>query len=285
MNQVSPDKRVIDCFCYFNEQELFKLRLETLWDVVDVFVVIESDFTQSGLFKGRNLTPALLAPYESKVRYIHVQECPGGTTDLWANENYQRNQVIRGLSDLKDQDWLMISDLDEIPNPSAIQQFEPDRYIRGDFEQSLFGYKLNNKLIEPKREQIWRGSKITTGQHFKKFFQYNATSVRSWKSSGPIRSLKRWWFNKFNVQTIRPGGWHFSWVTPESEWVRKFSAQAHQEHLSKGQRPLSELVQVVANGQDLIFPSRKYRRLEITDPTLPKPVQVSPDTYRSVLLD
>jgi beta-1,4-mannosyl-glycoprotein beta-1,4-N-acetylglucosaminyltransferase len=285
MTQIKPVKKLFDCFCYFNEQELLKLRLETLWDLVDVFVIVESDFTQSGLFKGKNLNSALLAPYQSKIRYVHVEECPGGTTDLWANENYQRNQIVRGLTDLEDQDWLMVSDLDEIPNPHAISEFSPDRYIRGDFEQHLFGYKLNNKLLEPHREQIWRGSKITTGRYFRTFFGNNATSVRSWKSSGTLRSIRRWWFNQFHVQVIRAGGWHFSWVTPESEWVRKFSAQAHQEHLSKGQRPLSDMVNMVAAGQDLIFPSRRYQRLDTADPTLPRPVQTSPETYRSILLD
>jgi beta-1,4-mannosyl-glycoprotein beta-1,4-N-acetylglucosaminyltransferase len=278
-------KRLFDCFCYFNEQELLKLRLETLWDYVDYFVIVEADFTQSGLFKGQNLCADWLAPYRQKVRYIHVKECPGGQTDLWLNENYQRNQIIRGLSDLADQDWIMVSDLDEIPNPQVIREFRPDRYIRGDFEQQLYGYKLNNQLIEPQHERIWRGSKITTGRYFRQFFELNATSVRSWKSSGPLRSLKRWWFGRYKVQTLSPGGWHFSWVTPESEWERKFSAQAHQEHLEKGKRALSEMIALVANGHDLIFPTRRYKKIAMNDSQLPAPVQNTPTAYQSILLD
>ena len=31
-------------------------------------------------------------------------------------ENYQRNYIINGLTDANDDDWIIISDLDEIPN-------------------------------------------------------------------------------------------------------------------------------------------------------------------------
>jgi beta-1,4-mannosyl-glycoprotein beta-1,4-N-acetylglucosaminyltransferase len=276
--------RIYDCFCYFNEQELLELRLRTLWGHVDVFVIVESDFTQSGAFKGRNLTSEILAPYAEKVRYIHVRECPGGAKDLWLNENYQRNQITLGLLDVLDNDWIIVSDLDEIPNPSAIQIFNPERYIRGDFEQQLYGYKLNNRLIDPKSEKIWCGSKITTGKNFKNFFGERATSVRNWKSSGVFRSLKRFLFKHLKVQRIRSGGWHFSWVIPESLWKVKFAAMAHQEYSSKGERPLKEMRQLVEGGRDLIFPGRRYERLSHLDETLPLPVQTAPEKFQSILL-
>jgi beta-1,4-mannosyl-glycoprotein beta-1,4-N-acetylglucosaminyltransferase len=277
-------KRIFDCFCYLNEKELLELRLQTLWNHVDIFVIVESDFTQSGLFKGQNLLPSILEPYKAKVRYIHLVECPGGQTDLWLNENHQRNQIARGLTDLHDQDWVIVSDLDEIPNPESIAKFDPQKFVRGDFVQQMFGYKLNNKLTKPQAERSWYGSKITTGWYFRQFFQNNATSVRHWKSSGLLRSIKRWWFKYKHVQRLQSGGWHFSWAIPEDHWPIKFSAFAHQEFAEVGKRSLDEMRELVESGHDLIFPQRGYERLPHSDSSLPIPVQITPERFQSIML-
>lgn len=284
MKKIGTPPRVFDCFCYFNEFELLQLRLQTLWDKVHSFIIVESDFTQSGLFKGRNLTSELLHPYREKVRYIHVTECPGGKCDFWLNENYQRDQIVLGLTDIMDEDWIMVSDLDEIPDPNAIQTFDPQKFIRGDFDQQLFGYKLNNKLVTPKNERIWHGSKVTTGKSFREFFDGSATSVRRWKSKGPLRALKRYFFKRYMVQHIRQGGWHFSWVIPENLLKIKFAAMAHQEYSSSGERSSSEMRQLIENGHDLIFPERRYERISHSDQSLPLPVQTAPEKFQSILL-
>ncbi len=277
-------QRIIDCFCFFNEHDLLRLRLQTLWDHVDIFVIVESDYTQSGLFKGQKCSKLILDSYASKIRYIRVKECPGGRTDLWLNENYQRNQILRGLTDLRDDDWLIISDLDEIPHPESIKRYKPSRFIRGDFQQQMFGYKLNNRLVEPKSQQNWPGSKITTGRHFRRFFNSNASSVRIWKSRGLLRSFKRWLFKRTSVQKLTPGGWHFSWAVPEDCWIDKFSAFAHQELAVKGNKSLVEMRHLVERGGDLMFPGRRYQRLPLSDPSLPIPLQKKPDEFRSILL-
>ena len=46
--------KIYDCFTYFNEDQLLKLRLETLWDVVDYFVICESVLTHTGQHKTIN---------------------------------------------------------------------------------------------------------------------------------------------------------------------------------------------------------------------------------------
>jgi beta-1,4-mannosyl-glycoprotein beta-1,4-N-acetylglucosaminyltransferase len=47
-------KKIYDCFTYFNEDQLLKLRLETLWDVVDCFVICESILSHTGQKKPIN---------------------------------------------------------------------------------------------------------------------------------------------------------------------------------------------------------------------------------------
>ena len=40
--------KIYDCFNFFNELDILELRLNTLYDHVDFFVIVESDVTHSG---------------------------------------------------------------------------------------------------------------------------------------------------------------------------------------------------------------------------------------------
>jgi len=40
--------KVYDCFPFFNELDVLEIRLKELWDVVDVFVLAESNLSHSG---------------------------------------------------------------------------------------------------------------------------------------------------------------------------------------------------------------------------------------------
>ena len=43
--------KAFDCFTFFNELDLLKIRLELLEDVVDYHVIVESNLTHSGVIK------------------------------------------------------------------------------------------------------------------------------------------------------------------------------------------------------------------------------------------
>lgn len=276
--------RLFDCFCFFNEVDLLRLRLETLDSVVDTFVIVESGWTHSGQPKPYCFNPDAFAQFRHKIRYIQDADCPGGVNHPWQNENHQRNQIIHGLSGADPEDLILVSDLDEIPNPDVVRMYDPIRYRRGDFEQLLFGYKLNNLLVWPRAHQQWFGTKITTHQHFKTFFEERATSVRHWKSRGPLRALKRAWFKRFHTQAIPCGGWHFSWAMPEVAWRQKFLATAHQENAIHSNADLEKQINTVACGRDLLVADRRYEYLPISDPRLPPALRANPEAYRHLLL-
>jgi len=276
--------RLFDCFCFFNEVDLLRLRLETLDSVVDTFVIVESCWEHSGRPKPYVFDPAAFSQFRHKIRYIQDTDCPGGKHDPWRNENHQRNQIIHGLSGAAPEDLVLVSDLDEIPNPDVIRVYDPTRYRRGDFEQLLFGYKLNNLLVKPRTNQLCFGTKITTHQHFNTFFEGRATSVRHWKSHGPLRALKRIWFQRFDTQVIPQGGWHFSWVMPEEAWKQKFLATAHQEHVAFSSTDLEAQINTVASGRDLAVADRRYECLPVSDPRLPPALRAKPEAYRHLLL-
>lgn len=120
---------IIDAVTFYNEFGLLQLRMATLADVVDRFVVVEMGVTHSGSRKGFVLEDYLDHLPVPRERICYVKLCdwprvdPRHEAERWVLENFQRDQIVRGLQAIgaKDDDVVLISDVDEIPDPSAVQ--------------------------------------------------------------------------------------------------------------------------------------------------------------------
>ena len=280
--------KIYDCFCFFNEEMLLKLRLETLWNYVDYFVISEATYTHKGAPREPLFDISKFSKYKSKIRYQLLETRPHGENDFWKNENHIRNNLKSGLQDAAPHDFIIVSDLDEIPNPKSIYEYNP-RFIRGDFLQNYYSYYLNNLWVDknssdygvPSSPMIWRGSKITTGDHFRHFFRSNATSVRNYKSRGPLRSIKRWWFEKKQIQEIKNGGWHFTWVLSLDDILKKMESTAHtfDDPRFKDKAYLSNQIESQRDFQD---PNKVFQITPI-DESFPKPLRIDGDVYSAFI--
>lgn len=119
--------KVYDCFTFYNEFELLELRLKSLWNLVDYFVLVEADKNHNNkpkpfYFEARKEEFKEFLP---KIRHIplKVDVEYKGTGD-WQIENGQRNGILYGLSDAAPDDLVFISDVDEFPTPDIIQRIE-----------------------------------------------------------------------------------------------------------------------------------------------------------------
>jgi hypothetical protein len=90
---------------------------------VDYFIIVEATYTQTGMPKPLNFDRAKFNAFESKIIYVVAENPPGGVVDPWRNENAQRDAISRGLESAGDDDWLIVSDVDEIPNPSCLKLY------------------------------------------------------------------------------------------------------------------------------------------------------------------
>lgn len=275
--------RVYDCFCYFNEDMLLELRLETLWDHVDYFVISEAVYTQVGKPKPLNFDIEKFAKYRDKIRYLVVDHFPPGEPGAWKNENYQRNFVINGLYDADPDDWILVSDLDEIPRPETIASYDPKRYLRGDFEQRCYTYFLNNLFVEGEQPALWAGSKVTTFGRLTKFFG-NATAVRSYKSSGPLRSLRRAYFRRFQTQLIADGGWHFTWVLKPEKIILKMESIAEQEFVKPEFKDVAFIEERMRSGRDVLDREHRYRPQALDAAQFPKYLVEHSEKYAEWLI-
>ena len=153
--------KFIDCFLYHNEDLILDIRVNTLNKFVDKFVIVESKYDHQGNKKKLNFDIKKFNHLRSKIIYLIIDEFPKKMTN-WDRENYQRNFIMKGLEEFDDNDYIIISDVDEIPNLINLNNLDKFKYTV--FQQKMFYYKVN--LIN-KTDPNWYGSKLCKKKYLK----------------------------------------------------------------------------------------------------------------------
>jgi beta-1,4-mannosyl-glycoprotein beta-1,4-N-acetylglucosaminyltransferase len=247
---------------YFDEDIVLDVRLNYLDKYVDQFIIIESEYNH----KGEKRTPLFdinkFKKFENKIKYILTNDIPPGIESIkiddnkseiyrksifnaWKRENLQRNQISEGLSDAQEEDWVIISDLDEIPNLSEIK-FKNVNNNFVFFKQDMMYYKFNLRL----ENYVWVGSK--------------ACKMKNLESPQWIRDIKdrkySWWrvdtyFSKKkynNILFVENGGWHFSYLKKPKDIEKKLKSYLH--HIDYDMNPVGEKgIQEMINNKKTIY--------------------------------
>ncbi len=115
--------KLFDCFSYWDEDLLLDLRLHILNEYIDFFVIVEGNKTWQNNPKKLQFDIKKFNKFEKKIIYIPVEDMPEGDNP-WLRENFQRNCISRGLKNADENDLILVSDLDEIPNPKNLNLFK-----------------------------------------------------------------------------------------------------------------------------------------------------------------
>ncbi len=227
---------IYDCFTFFNELHLLDIRLNVLNDVVDKFVLVEATQTHSGadkeLYYQNN--KHLFEKFNGKIIHIIVDDFPQ-TDNAWVRENFQRNAIERGLVGCDDSDTIIISDLDEIPNPKKIIEYKNKPGIKS-FRQYMFVHYLNNVL-----ENDWCHGKMLSYKLFKSalnnldnYSRQMPEEVNKGTTATKIRMIHyrysysmRLLHPKAFVYFIGNGGWHFTSVLQPKDILLKLKSYSH----------------------------------------------------------
>ena len=150
---------IYDCFMYFDEDLLLDLRLNSLNDYVHKFVITEAIYTHNGNKKKLRFDINNFKKFKDKIQYIVVDTQPPNILQVnsddslkkkgqklilngYARDNYQRNKLVDGIIEAEDNDIIIISDLDEIPNLKNLNFNSIENKII-QFKQKMFYYKFN----------------------------------------------------------------------------------------------------------------------------------------------
>ena len=136
---------LFDCFMYNNEEMLLDLRLEVLSKYIKKFILVESVYDHQGNKKEKLFNPDNFQKYKDKIVYLRIEKFPDELIGSWQRENFQRNYLSKALENLRDDDYLIISDADEIPNLKNLNNIDRNKFTA--FQQSNYCYKLNMKNI------------------------------------------------------------------------------------------------------------------------------------------
>lgn len=251
--------KIYDCFMYFDEEVVVDVRLNTLNEFVDYFVIVESKFTHKGDRRELKFNHKKFEQFKDKIIYLIYEEEPKEIEEIKNNdsedeksrkyiinaayrENGQRNYIQKGLINAKEDDFILISDVDEIPKLSELN-FEriTEKIIL--FKQDMFYYKFNLHLPN----LIWTGTK---GCVKKKFIS------PQWLRNIKDRRYSFFRIDTFfsntkhtNIRIIDDGGWHFTNIKTPKEIEHKLKSYLHHREFDELPLSIEEIDKIIKNKQ------------------------------------
>ena len=250
---------------FFDEEMLLGLRLKTLNKYIDKFIIVESKYTHSGDKKKLIFNINKYSEFKKKINYIVTEDRVEGIENInnddnenqknikhimnaLRRENYQRNKIKDGLDEAVPEDWIIISDLDEIPNLNKINFNKINKKIIF-FKQRVFYYKLNLEL----KNLHWIGSKAVQKK--------NLISPQ-WLRNIKDRIYSKWRLDiifsekKYNnIFYVYDGGWHFSYIKKPEDIEKKLKSYLH--HREYDLEPLGiEKIKNFVNNKSVIYDHR-----------------------------
>lgn len=249
---------IVDTFMFSGlgvDADILELRLHELNDVVDLFVFAEATRTHSGQIK-----PLYYTQYEprfeafaAKIRYLPIYDLPVHASPS-SRENIHRAMLYRGLVDVPEDAWILVSDLDEIPHPDAVQFCSQQTDNVFMFEQRLSYYYANCVSAS-----TWHGTRMLRKRHI--------TTLHTVRfATGAV---------------VKPGGWHMSYLGGTKAIQQKISAYLHQEHNTVQNVDASHIEQCIQNGVDLFGRQNETYTFQPIDGTYPRTMQRYPDKFVS----
>ena len=225
--------KIIDCTSFFSEHMMYEIRLNILNDQVDKFIVTESTFSHSGQKKKLNFDIKNYPKFKDKITYVVIDREPEGIIEENNNPVLQRSnslkrialsydESLKALKDVDDDDFIMLSDNDEIPNLNS-NKFLKNKNDIVLFNQLFFYYKFN--LLYDK--MIWPGTKGCKKGKLKSL---------SWLRNIKLKKYPFWRLDtlfsetkQINMNIIEDGGWHFTNLKTPEDMFEKFMNFGHHD--------------------------------------------------------
>lgn len=268
---------IYDCFTFFNELDLLEIRLNYLNDVVDKFVLVEMAKTHSNkekpLYFAKN--KARYKQFLDKIIYVEAKYSGEENPDSWLLENFQRDCIMQGLEKAKNDDVVIISDLDEIPSRDVIKNYKSGIVVP---QLRMMYYYLNCMNTT---DSIWtNGTRIGHLSDLKNPNQdmTHMFGARYTKQGTPTN------FRFCSGEYAANGGWHFSYLGGTDAIKCKLESFAHQEFNKPNFRNKRTLEARIRKGEDIFGRNYKYKAVP-HDETFPEYILKNRKKYKHLILD
>ena len=238
---------------FFDEEMLLDLRLNIMDKYVDKFVITEATYTHSGSAKKLIFDIEKFSKFKDKIIYIVVDKQPSDLFEIdesdndkqdtrgqklilngYKRDNYQRQMAQQALNNVEPEDWIIINDIDEIPNLKNVDM----RKIKNKlliFKQQMFYYKFN--LLYPSVQ--WFGSRACKKKNF---------LSPQWLRNIKHKAYPLWRLDiifsekKYNgIFYVHDGGWHFTNIKSPEDIEKKLLNYTHHDEFVKSKLKLEDL--------------------------------------------
>ena len=249
--------KIYDCFSFWDEDLLLEIRLNILDKFVDYFVIVEGNKTWQNNPKKLKFDIKKFKKFEEKIIYIPVEDMPDGNNP-YVRENFQRNAINRGINKANDDDLIIISDLDEIPDLKKLRNFKKNMRFAV-FKQLHFYYKFNLQSI---KNPNWYGSRICVKKYLKS---------PQWLRDLKFKKRPFWRIDKLRLNNIiENGGWHFCNLKNPKELLYKYEnlcetydPYVFKEKIDKKFLDINEIEKRIKNGLDIIGRDESYSPISL----------------------
>ena len=234
-----------------------EIRFNILDQFVDKFVIVESTVNHQGKTKKLHFDLNKFKKFKNKINYIVVDDTPENIKKPHKFgeslvEQHQRNSIMRGLSKAHDNDLVILSDVDEIPNLKKLNEFDKTKYAV--FSQKMFMYKLN--LLNLK-EDNWHGSRICLKKKLKS---------PQWLRNLKFKKYPFWRIDKIkNIQIINEGGWHFAYLQSPENISKKIKSFAHGEFNKDEFINIENIENRIKNNEDVFDRGFDLKKIKIDE--------------------
>jgi len=237
--------KIFDCFQFFDEEMLLDLRLNIMDKYVDKFVITEATYMHNGKPKKLIFDINKYSKFKDKIIYIIVDKQPPNLHSInksdedlqdtkgqklilngYKRDNYQRQMAYQALEKINPEDWILINDIDEIPNLKKID-FSKIANKLVIFKQKIFFYKFN--LQYP--SVPWFGSRACKRKNF---------ISPQWLRDLKHKKYPKWRLDilfskkKYNdIHYINDGGWHFTNIKSAEDIEKKLLNYTHHDEFEK----------------------------------------------------
>ena len=243
--------KIYDCFQFFDEEMLLDLRLNIMDKYVDKFVITEATYMHNGKPKKLIFDISNFSKFKDKIIYVVVDKQPKDLLEInssddedtkgnklilngYKRDNYQRHMAQNSINKAESEDWIIINDIDEIPNLEKINLRNSQKKIII-FKQNIFFYKFN--LLY--HQVPWFGSR--------------ACKKKDLMSPNWLRDLKPKKYPLFrfdiifskkkynNIYFVNNGGWHFTNIKTPEDIEKKLLNYTHHNEFEESGLKLKDL--------------------------------------------
>jgi len=245
--------KIFDCTTFYNENLMLEVRFNILNKYVEKFIIAEAKFSHSGEKKKLNFDIKNFPEFKKKIIYVVIENEPNGVkyknkegdedkADVRMNSilriAHQRNKLLSCLTEAKDEDYILYSDNDEIPNLEKVN-LEKNKNKIIIFKQKLFYYKFNLSCDWVD----WYGTKGC-----KKKDLYSFSWLREVKPKKyPFYRMDTFFSkNKYiDLKIINDGGWHFSQLKSPKDLELKLLNQEHHDEYKLARNKITNVTDLM----------------------------------------